>query len=126
MVMIYYIMKVAFFGSLVRSFVIYEPLRRHVIFLSLLYTGVVALLSFVFMIGPSGGMANYKLFELWKYWLGLNFLLIFVYFKLLDRFEDGVLFWVVLMLGVVVVLNEPDLLNMWLGVARGIRARVGI
>jgi hypothetical protein len=121
--MIYYIMKVAFFGSLVRSFVIYEPLRRHTIFLSLLYTGVVALLSYIFLVGPEGRMVNW---ELWKYWLGMNFLLIFVYFKLLDRFENGVLFWVILMLGVVVVLNEPDLIPLWRRVVRGIGAGVGV
>jgi hypothetical protein len=115
MEIVYYAMKVVLFASIVRALVTAESLHRYTLWLAGFYTALVALLSFVFLIGPQA-KPNW---ELWQYWLGLNFLLSAVYFKLIARFEDGKLFWVILPLGAVVVLNEPNLIPLWLRLVRG-------
>lgn len=76
----------------------------------MLYTGLVAFISFVFLLAPME-VVNWRM---WEYWLALNWLMTWVFFRLLIRFEEGILFWVVLLLGVVVVLNEPNLLMLWM------------
>jgi hypothetical protein len=111
----YYALKVVLFASIVRALVVSEALHRYTLWMGAIYTAVVALLSYVFLVAPQAS-PNWTL---WQYWLGLNLLLSTAYFKLLVRFEDGVLFWVILPFAAVVVLNEPNLIPMWMRVLRG-------
>jgi len=99
----YFGLKAVFFYGLVHSFVKFDPLQKHWIFLSVLYTAGVAFLSYVFLIGP--GIAQYwGSWRLWEIWLGETVVIAAVYFKLLARFDEGILFWLLLMAGVGVVL----------------------
>jgi hypothetical protein len=100
--MIYFGMKFFFFFALVTALVKFEPLQKHTLFLSLLYTGAVAFLSYVFLISP-GDVIYWKSLRAWEYWLGITFVLSLIYFKLLVRFDEGMLFWIVLLLGVPLV-----------------------
>lgn len=114
MELIYYAMKVVLFASIVRALVTAESLQRYTLWLAVFYTAVVAFLSYIFLVGPQTN-PNW---ELWQYWLGLNLLLSAFYFKLIARFDEGNLFWVILPLGAVVVLNEPNLIPMWMRLFR--------
>jgi hypothetical protein len=40
----------------------------------------------------------------WVAWLGATFLLTTIYFKLMARFDEGVIFWTLLLLGFFVAL----------------------
>ena len=40
----------------------------------------------------------------WVAWLGATFLLATTYFKLLAKFDEGVIFWTLLLLGILVAL----------------------
>ena len=96
----YFAMKVVFFTSLLRSFVKFEPLQKHSLFLAGLYTGAVAFLSWIFLpqwrssIGPRA----------WEIWLGQTFLMTAVYFWLLRRFDEGLLFWLLVVAGAGIVM----------------------
>jgi hypothetical protein len=99
----YFGLKTVFFYMLVYSFIKFENLQRHWLFLSLLYTAGVAFLSFVFLLAP--GIARYwGSMNYWWIWLGQTLVIAAVYFKLLARFDEGILFWLILMAGVGVVL----------------------
>jgi hypothetical protein len=74
-----------------------------------LYTALLALLSYVFLLSQFA-QPDYRL---WLYWLGANLVLVWVYFRLLIRFEEGALFWVILPLAVPLIFNEPNLLPIW-------------
>lgn len=96
---VYYLaIKGIFFYSLVHSFVKFDLLRKHWLFMALLYTGGMAFLSFVWIVAP-GQMS----FDAWKKWLVATLVLVVVYFKLLDRFDEGVLFWILLVAGMGIV-----------------------
>jgi hypothetical protein len=101
--MIYLGLKFFLFFSLVGALVKAEPMRNQIFTLSLLYTAGSAFLSYVFMIllGDTGYWQNS--WRSWQIWLGLTFVLSWVYFKCLVWFEESSLFWLVLMLGVAVV-----------------------
>ena len=75
-------------------------MQRHTLFLAVLYAACVALLSFIFVVGPQPASSLQR----WEYWLGITFLLSTLYFVLLVRFEEGFLFWILLILGIGVVL----------------------
>jgi len=99
----YFGLKAVFFYGLVHSFVKFDPLQKHWIFLSLLYTAGIAFLSYVFLIAP--GTAQYwGSWRAWYIWLGETAVIAATYFKLLDRFDEGILFWLLLIGGVGVVL----------------------
>ncbi|MGO9469612.1 MAG: hypothetical protein ACLQIB_46050 [Isosphaeraceae bacterium] len=99
----YFGLKAVFFYGLVHSFVKFDPLQKHCIFLSLLYAAGIAFLSYVFLIAP--GVSNYwGSRQLWAIWLGETAVIAFIYFKLLARFDEGILFWLLLIGGVGVVL----------------------
>ena len=104
----YYGLKFAFLFGLIRSFVKYEVLAKSFLFLGILYTSGVAFLSYVFITSwrpfPAGGwliqvsqMAGIKP---WLCWLGATLVLSVLYFKLLGRFDEGILFWVLIFLAV--------------------------
>ncbi|GIW86652.1 MAG: hypothetical protein KatS3mg108_0976 [Isosphaeraceae bacterium] len=105
----YYGLKTLLFGSLIRVFIVAEPMRRHVLAMSFLYTLLVAFLSYVFLLSQFE-QPNYRL---WQIWLGVNFVMTFIYFKLLTRFDESVLFWFILPLAVPIIFNEPNLVPIW-------------
>ena len=103
--MYYYAMKIFLFASLVSSFVKFEPLQKHGFFLSLLYTALVAFLSFVFLISPAPPPS----LKLWQIWIAANFILTWAYFVLLARFEESFLFWFVLASGIFLIFDELNI-----------------
>lgn len=109
----YYAMKIMLFASLLSSFVKFEPLQNMALGLSVLYTALVAFLSYVFLIAPGAEQMTPALWQGWQYWLAFNFVITFVYFKLLARFDEGILFWMLLPLAVVILFNEPSLVPVW-------------
>lgn len=101
--LIYFGMKFFILFSIVASLVKFEPLQKHTIFLAALYTGAVAFLSYVFLISP-GDVVYWKSWRAWEIWLGVTFVLSLIYFKLLVRFDEGILFWIVLLAGTSLIL----------------------
>jgi hypothetical protein len=97
----YFGLKIAFFFGLVRCFARFDVLHKYVVFLAALYTAGVAFLSWVFLISPGMWRPTQ---QQWGIWLAVTFAITLVYFKLLDRFDEGFLFWILLALGCVVVL----------------------
>jgi hypothetical protein len=107
----YLFLKVVFFFSLVRIQVKFDTMKDHWLFLGILYTTGVAFLSYVFLF-------SWQKFE-WANWqlgvarnLGIRpeqafvaetFVLSTVYFWLMAKFDEGVIFWTLLLLGLLVV-----------------------
>ncbi len=112
MLIYYYFIKIVFFFSLVRSQIKYDLLKDHFLFLAVLYTSAVAFLSYVFIFGWQN--VNWLPWQIqvaqsagvspWVAWLGETFLLSTIYFKLMAKFDEGVIFWTLLLLGMLVVL----------------------
>jgi hypothetical protein len=111
----YYFIKIVFFFALVRAQIKSDLMKDHFLFLGILYTGAVAFLSFAFLVSWQGqdivpGRAwEYQLSQAlgltqWKVWLGETLLLSTLYFKLMARFDEGVIFWTLLLLGILVAL----------------------
>ncbi len=101
LISVYYIgLKAVFFYGLVHSYVKFEPLQKHWIFMSVLYTAGAAFLSYVFLMAP--GLLQVT-WQDWGIWLGKSAILVAVYFKLLARFDEGILFWLLLVAGAYVV-----------------------
>jgi hypothetical protein len=107
-VALYYLgMKTFFLYSLVRTQVKFEPLRESWLFLAFLYTAGIAFLSYAFLQswnaiqwqGWQLQFANWLGVTPWQAWIGQTFVLSAFYFKLLSRFDEGILFWVLLVLG---------------------------
>ncbi len=97
---VYYLaIKAAFFYGLVHSFVKYETLQKHWLFLGLLYAAGVMFLSWVWFVAPqpNADLGTWKMFWFKTAILGV------VYFRLLARFDEGFLFWMLLMAGMAVV-----------------------
>jgi hypothetical protein len=111
----YYFIKIVFFFALVRAQIKSDLLREHVLFLGVVYTAAVAFLSYAFLVSWQGQdivPGRYWEFQLsktlgvtqWVAWLGETLLLSTVYFKLMAKFDEGVIFWTLLLLGILVVL----------------------
>jgi len=111
----YYFIIIVFFFSLVRAQIKSDLMKDHFLFLGILYTGAVAFLSYVFLVSWQGqdivpGRAwEFQLsrtlgLSQWKVWLGEKLLVSTIYFKLMARFDEGVIFWTLLLLGVVVAI----------------------
>lgn len=112
MLVYYFFIKIVFFFMLVRTLIKFEVMQDHWLFLGVLYTAGVAFISYVFIMsyqtppwniwfqraGAAVGVSP------WVAWLGATFLLSTFYFKLLTRFDEGVIFWTLLLLGTLVVL----------------------
>ena len=94
-VLYYYVLKTMFLYSLVRSFVRYEPLQKHFLFLSILFTAAVAFLSYALLYSSWEVMP----WRAWEIWLGKLFLLTLLYFWLLSKFDEGPFFWLLLLAG---------------------------
>jgi len=102
----YVFLKVMFLYSLVRTQVKFEPMREHYLLFGVLYTGAAAFLSYVFYISPQAA-PNMRL---WEMWLGKVFVIYTVYFWLLSKYDEGVIFWTLLPLGAVLVYVEAFVL----------------
>ena len=95
----YYVMKAIFLFSLVRIQVKFETMKDHWLFLGALFTAGIALLSCVFIMMPQ----DIPDWRAWQIWLAKFFGLSLLYFKLLSKFDEGVIFWTVLLLGILLV-----------------------
>jgi hypothetical protein len=107
----YLFLKAVFFFSLVRIQVKFDTMKEHWLFLGILYTAGVAFLSYVFLF-------SWQKFP-WAEWqlraargLGIapeqafvaeTFVLSTLYFWLMAKFDEGVIFWTLLLLGLLVV-----------------------
>jgi hypothetical protein len=110
---IYYLfMKVVFFFSLVRLQVKFDTLKDHWLFLGILYTIGIVFLSYVFLFGwqdqfPWAPWQVQLAARLgvtpWTAWVGETLVLYTLYFKLMARFDEGVIFWTLLLLGMPLV-----------------------
>lgn len=99
-VVTYYIcMKFFLLYSLVRAQVAYEPLQKHFIFLGALFSAGVAFLSYVFIMSPQ----NAPDWQAWQVWMGKTLGLSILYFWLLAKFDEGIIFWILLLGGVLLV-----------------------
>ena len=110
----YFLIKIGFFYSLVRAQVMYDLIKDHYLFLSVLYTAAVAFLSLAFLVSWQGQDFPQRALEfrvsqalgvtLWQAWLLETLVLSTVYFKLMARFDEGVIFWTLLLLGILVAI----------------------
>jgi hypothetical protein len=110
----YYLIKISFFYSLVRAQVKYDLVKDHYVFLGILYTAAVAFLSLAFIVSWEGQNFPRRPLEfrvsqalgitLWQAWLVETLILSGIYFKLMARFDEGVVFWTLLLLGIFVAI----------------------
>lgn len=122
---IYYLgLKIAFLFGLIKAFAKFEPLQKHWLAVAFLYTVGMAVLSWVFVLAPqqvpswrsleimlgrnfglipANAPPGLVVWRAWQIWVGGNLVLSALYFKLLARFNEGVLFWVLLAAGLVLV-----------------------
>jgi hypothetical protein len=96
MLIYYYGIKAAFLAGLVQSYVKFDLLQKHWFFLSLLYTAGLAFLSWVFIMAPLDA-PNWRQ---WQIWLGTSFVFTAIYFLLLRRFDEGIVFWMLMLGGI--------------------------
>lgn len=116
-------LKIGLFLAVLRAFIKFEPLQDHFLFLAALYMGVLSGLSWVFLIAPQlgpGRVIEWRSWEMrlvtqillktqaapdvigwraWQLWLVETFLLMSIYLRMLARFDEGSLFWIILLLG---------------------------
>jgi hypothetical protein len=95
----YVFMKLIYFYSLVKIQIKFENMQDHYLFLGILYSGGIAILSYVFLLSYQ---ENPDL-RAWGIWLAKNFALSTFYFWLMSKFDSGVMFWTLLILGLGVV-----------------------
>jgi hypothetical protein len=111
MLLPYFFIKFVFFFGIVRSLVKFDTLSKHFLFLGILYTAGVAMLSFVFIVGWQDiGWQAWQLrvsarlgIRPWYAWLIETLLLSTLYFKLLGTYEEGAAFWILILLGIPLV-----------------------
>jgi hypothetical protein len=115
---IYYLfIKITFFFSLVRAQVKADLLKDHFLFLGVVYTLAVAFLSYAFLVSWQGQnavpyrdwaweiqLSNAIRQTRWVTWLGETLILSTLYFKLMAKFDEGVIFWTLLLLGMLVAI----------------------
>lgn len=92
----YFALKFAFFFGLLRAFILFEPLQRHWVFIAILYTAGVAFLSGAFLLDWDSTVGVRH----WQNWLGITLGLSLLYFWLLSKFEEGTIFWLLILAGV--------------------------
>ncbi len=111
MIGIYFFLKLMLFFALVKALVKSETLGEHPLVFGILYTGLVAFLSYVYILttNPNAFHAAWVLrasrsthLSPWMVWLAATLLLSTVYFKLLSK-VDGIGFWLLLVVGVPLV-----------------------
>jgi hypothetical protein len=107
----YLAMKGVFFFSLVRIQIQFETMKDHWLFLGVLYTLGVAFLSYVFLVGPMDfpwppwqrQVAATIGISPWQSFLAETLLVSTLYFWLMAKFDEGVIFWTLLLLGILLV-----------------------
>jgi hypothetical protein len=107
----YLFMKLVYLYSLVRIQVRHDPMRDRWMFLGSLYTAGVAFLSYVLIVSwqtiPWAPWQRRIAWTLgvspWLAWVLETLLISALYFRLMAKFDEGVIFWVLLLLGLVVV-----------------------
>ncbi len=107
----YLVIKAIFFFSLVRAQIKSDLLRDHWLFLGMVYTAAVAFLSYAFLMSwmdfPWADWQRALAARLgispWQAFLGETLVLSSLYFKLMAKFDEGVIFWTLLLLGILVV-----------------------
>lgn len=115
MIFLYYILiKITFFYALVRAQFRYDLIKDHYLFLGILYTAGVAFLSYSYLVSWKGqDFLNGPLImpvsrtlgvTPWQAWLIETLALSTIYFKLMARFDEGVVFWTLLLLGIFVAI----------------------
>jgi hypothetical protein len=108
---LYLFMKFVFFYSLVRIQVKFEPMKDHYLFLGVLYTAGIAFLSYVFLVSWQtlnwapwqNRVAQTLGVSPWLAWVGETLILSTLYFRLLAKFDEGVVFWTLLLVGLLLV-----------------------
>ena len=95
MLFVYYALKGFFLLSLARSYVVYDVLQKQWLVFPIVYAIALGLLSWVFILGMNPQIPA----DVWKIWLAQSFGLAVLYFYLLKTFEEGMLFWIVLLGG---------------------------
>lgn len=110
---IYFFLKFMIFFSIVKALVKFETLGNHFLFLGILYTSIVAFISYVFILTtqPSAFHSDWVMrvhqmtgLSPWLSWLAATLGLSTLYFKLLSKFDEGILFWILLVLGIPIAL----------------------
>jgi hypothetical protein len=108
---IYFFLKLMLFFGIVKALVKSETLGDHPLFFGVLYTGLVALISYVFILttNPNAFHAAWVMrasrstgLSPWLVWLTATLLLSTIYFKLLSK-VDGIGFWILLIVGIPLV-----------------------
>ena len=106
---IYFFLKFMIFFAIVKAMVKFETLGNHFLFLGILYTSIVAFISYVFIVTtrPDAFRAQWIMrinqmsgLSPWLIWLAATFLLTTLYFKLLSKFDEGAIFWILLVAGI--------------------------
>src|ERR1700738_2911719 len=105
--LLYLFIKLSYLYSLVRIQIKFEPMKDHAVFLAFLYTIGVAFLSFVFIFSWQNWswppwqnrIAAPLVFPPPMAWVGETFLLSALYFRLMAKFDESALFWILLVLG---------------------------
>ena len=107
----YLAMKAFFLFSLVRIQIKFETMKDHWLFLGILYTTGVAFLSFIYLMSwqdfpwaPGSarlaariGISPYQAF------VGETLVISTLYFWLMAKFDEGVIFWTLLLMGILLV-----------------------
>jgi hypothetical protein len=104
--------RLVFFYSLVHTQVKYDTMKDHWLFLGALFTAATAFLSYIFFLSwqditwASWQVQISQNFGItpWQAYLCETFLLSTLYFWLIAKFDEGVIFWTLLLLGVPLVL----------------------
>jgi hypothetical protein len=107
----YLAIKAVFFFSLVRTQVKFETMKDHWLFLGILYTSGVAFLSYVFLMSWTEfpwadwqrRLAAVAGISPWQAFLAETLGLSTLYFWLMAKFDEGVIFWTLLLLGIPLV-----------------------
>jgi hypothetical protein len=106
---IYFFLKLMLFFAIVKALVKFETLGDHFLFLGILYTSLIALISYVFVVSTHSSDFNAVWIRQinqmtglspWLIWLAATLLISTLYFKLLSKFDEGILFWILLILGI--------------------------
>lgn len=110
---IYFFLKFMLFFAIVKALVKFETLGDHFLFLGVLYTGLVAFISYVFVVSTrqvefqAGWLIQVSRatgLSPWLSWLAATMVLSTLYFKLISKFDEGIVFWILLLLGIPLVI----------------------
>jgi hypothetical protein len=104
-------LRLVFFYSLVRILIKFDTMKDHWFFLGVLFTAATGFLAYMFLWSwaeitwPSWQVQIARNFGIvpWQAYLGEVFLLSTLYFWLMAKFDEGVIFWTLLLLGIPLV-----------------------